>query len=59
MTTKPMIDRTTPRAEIEQELREHQALLASIPDRGFDSARRRAEIRDDIDVLLELLNETL
>ena len=46
----------TTQAEIERKLQAHREQLASIPDRGFDSARRRAEIRDDIDTLLDQLN---
>lgn len=54
-----MTTETTDRAEIERELREHRALLAATPERGFDTGKRRAEIAADIDALLELLMETL
>ena len=60
MTAQPMIRRdSAERRQLEAELREHCALLAATPDRGYDSARKRAGIRKDIDALLELLNETL
>ena len=41
--------------DTKRKLAEKHAELAATPDRGFDSARRRAEIREDIDGLLELL----
>lgn len=60
MTAQPMIRKGDERRrEIEAELRHHRTLLASVPDRGFDSARKRARIKADIDALLELLLETL
>lgn len=45
----------TPRSELERKLDRCREQFASIPDRGFDSARRRAEIQDEINALLERL----